>query len=359
MGFYELAEKALALEKAGRKVVRLNVGDTNLPTPQCAIDAAVGSLKRSKSGYCSSAGLPELRQKIAEREGCDARNVVVGPGSKHLLYGLMSVLCKAGGTVAFPSPSWPAYGLACRQLGLKAHEIKTTFDARWEFRPAEALARRPKLLVICNPLNPTSTIYAEKTMTDTIAGAQEAGITVVLDEAYKGLAFRDVPRYEGGTVIRVRSFSKEFNMEGWRLGYAVAPEEVVKKLVSFNQVATTCTAPFVQMAGIACLEDEKAILEENRKAWRSRSEAAQKALAKAGFRFVKPDAGIYVFATHPGITDAEAFAAGLLETEVIAVAPGTEFGGYNSFIRICVNQPEDGLADATGRMGRFLEKGPT
>ncbi|NYZ73648.1 pyridoxal phosphate-dependent aminotransferase [Candidatus Micrarchaeota archaeon] len=355
MGFYELAEKALALEKEGKKVVRLNVGNTNLPTPRCATDAAVGSMERLKSGYCSSAGLPELRQKIAEREGCDVDNVVVGPGSKHLLYGLLSTLCRKGDTVSFPAPYWPAYGLSCRQLGLKAHEIKTTLDTRWEFEPAKVMARRPKLLLICNPLNPTSTIYAEKTMRDAIAGAQDAGMHVVLDEAYKGLAFRDVPRYEGETVIRVRSFSKEFSMEGWRLGYVVASEEVAKKLISFNQVSVTCVAPFVQQAGIACLENEKAILEENRKAWLSRSEAAQNALAKAGFRFAKPDAGIYVFATHPDMKDSCSFAMDLLDRESIAVVPGSEFGGYNSFVRICVNQPEDVLADAIGRMGRYLE----
>src|SRR5512137_1267656 len=101
--FYELAEKALALEKAGRKVTRLNVGDTNLPTPERAIEAGLNRMRQMKSGYGSSAGLPELRERIAAREGCDTKNVVIGPGSKHLLFGLMSVLCKRGDTVAFPS----------------------------------------------------------------------------------------------------------------------------------------------------------------------------------------------------------------------------------------------------------------
>jgi aspartate aminotransferase len=352
MGFYELAELALALERSGKKVVRLNVGDTNIPTPECAVEAAVARLRRSKSGYGPSAGLPELRQKIAEREGCEVKNVVVGPGSKHLLYGIMSVLCKKGDRAAFPSPYWPAYSLACGQLGLKANAMDANLDAKWDFNPEDM--EKAKVLLICNPLNPTSTVYPEKLIRGAIGAAADKGAHVVLDEAYRGLAFNEIPEYGGDNVIRVRSFSKEFSMEGWRLGYAIAPEDVAKKLIAFNQITATCVAPFVQEAGIACLENESEILAESRKAWRLRTDAVQKALAEAGFRFAKPDAGIYVFATHPAIRDSGAFAMSLLEKEGIAVAPGTEFGGYKTFIRICVNQPEGTLRDAIGQIGRFL-----
>ncbi|MFH0885317.1 MAG: pyridoxal phosphate-dependent aminotransferase [Candidatus Micrarchaeota archaeon] len=355
MGFYELAERALSLERSGKKVIRLNVGDTNLPTPQCAIEAALISLRKSKSGYGSSAGLPELRQKIAEREGCGIKNVVVGPGSKHLLYGLMSTLCKKGDKVAFPSPYWSAYSLACGQLGLKMGKMISTLGARWNFEPAEI--GRAKMLLICNPLNPTSTVYPEELVYKAISDASRGGTHVVLDEAYKGLAFGKIPDYSGESVIRVRSFSKEFSMEGWRLGYAVAPEDVAKKLIAFNQITATCVAPFVQAAGIACLGNELALLAACKKAWLSRTEAAQKALSDAGFKFAKPEAGIYIFATHTAIRDSGAFALSLLEKEGIAVAPGTEFGNHKKFIRICVNQPEEVLKDAIGRIGTYLKRG--
>ena len=350
--FYELAEKALALEKEGRKVTRLNVGDTNLPTPERAIEAGLVRMRQSKSGYGSSAGLPELRERIAAREGCDIKNVVVGPGSKHLLFGLMSVLCKKGDTVAFPSPYWPAYRLACAQLELKAEPSATKMEDGWQLGPFDA--KKARMLMVCNPLNPTSTVYSEKSVRPLIDECQAAGTHVVLDEAYKGLSFRPIPRYEG--AIRVRSFSKEFNMEGWRLGYAIAPEDVAKKLIAFNQITATCVAPFVQAAGLACLEDEKEILSKNRKGWLSRSDAAQKALADAGFSFAKPEAGIYVFAMHPEIRDSGEFAVTLLEKEGIAVAPGSEFGGFASFVRICANRPEYVLADAISRMGRLLKQ---
>ncbi|MCI0503589.1 pyridoxal phosphate-dependent aminotransferase [Candidatus Micrarchaeota archaeon] len=360
MGFYELAEKALALERAGKKVVRLNVGDTNLPAPECATDAAVARLRKSKSGYGPSAGLPELRERIADREGCSAKNVVVGPGSKHLIYGLLSVLCSEGDTAAFPAPYWPAYPLACRQLGLKVKALESSLQSGWSFEPPEAGeggAAKAKILLICNPLNPTSTVYPEKLVREVVSDANREGAHVILDEAYKGLSFREIPRYDGERLIRVRSFSKEFSMEGWRLGYAVAPDEVAKRLIAFNQITATCVAPFVQEAGIACLADEKRVLDDARSIWISRANEAGKALADCGFRFAKPEAGIYVFATHPAIKDSGKFALSLLDSEGIAVAPGSEFGPYEKFIRICVNQQLETLHDAISRMGRFLATG--
>ncbi|MEW6748601.1 MAG: pyridoxal phosphate-dependent aminotransferase [Candidatus Micrarchaeota archaeon] len=345
-GFYGLAERALALEKAGKKIVRLNVGDTNLPTPQCAIEAALASLEEERAGYCPAAGLPGLREAIAKREGCEPSEVVVGPGSKLLIYGLMSMLCKQGDAISFPSPYWPMYELAARQLGLEAKAPESSMEDGWAFDPADIDGN--KLTIICNPLNPTSTIYDEKLVQEAIGRCQEENSFLLLDEAYKALAFDKLPRYEG--AIRVRSFSKEFNMEGWRLGYAVVPEHIAEKLTAFLQITATCTAPFVQKAGIACLENEKGIIAGNLKVWRSRSAVAAKALSENGFRFAKPEAGIYIFATHDGIKDSEKYATELMEKEGIVVSPGSSFGGYTDFIRICVNQPEDALMDAITRM---------
>ncbi|HSB46759.1 MAG TPA: pyridoxal phosphate-dependent aminotransferase [Candidatus Bilamarchaeum sp.] len=348
MGFYELAERALALEREGRKIVRLNVGDTNLPTPLCAVEAAATRMRQGKSGYGPSAGLQELREAVAGREGCKAANVVVGPGSKHLIYGLMSILCRGGDSVAFPSPHWPMYELACSQLGLKMNALQSGEADGWMF-DASGL-RGAKLSIICNPLNPTSTIYREKEIEAAIEEAQREGTHVILDEAYKGLAFREIPVFEG--AIRVRSFSKEFNMEGWRLGYAVAPEDVAKRLTAYNQITATCVAPFVQEAGRAALAEEKKILEGNRRIWKKRAEAAAKALSDAGFRFAKPEAGIYLFASHENVKDCEKFSLALLEKEGVCVAPGTGFGNYRKHIRICVNQEEQVLEAAIAKMGR-------
>ncbi len=358
MGFYELAEKALGLERNGKKLVRLNVGDTNMPAPKCAVRAAVAALKKAGTGYGSAAGLQELRERIAAREGCDAGEVVIGPGSKQVIFALLSVLCGRDGTVAYPTPNWPAYELGARQLGLRISAVRTLPGDSWRLPdPLPEEVRDAGVLILCNPLNPASTVYEPDAVSSAIGQATELrgqkGGYVILDEAYKGLAFSAIPRYDGENVIRVRSFSKEFSMEGWRLGYAVAPADVVKKVVAFNQATITCVPEFVQRAGIACLEDE-GIVAGHREVWRARSLAAQRALRAAGFSFAKPGAGIYVFATHEKLRDADGFAMKLLEKEGVVVAPGSDFGGYGRFVRICVNQPAAVLEDAIARMGKTL-----
>ncbi|VVC01728.1 Aspartate aminotransferase [uncultured archaeon] len=340
--FYELAEKINAMGKSGKKVVKLNIGDTNLPTPQEALAAAKNAMANATAGYGTAAGLPELRRLAAEREGCGIENIVIGPGSKHLIYGLLSVLAAKGGKVAVPAPNWPMYAMACRQLGLGFLPAKTGMEGNWQF---DAIPNSG-VTIICNPNNPTSTIYTADSVGKAIAGA--AG-HVILDEAYKGLAFGSIPAFD---CIRVRSFSKEFNMENWRLGYAVAPANVAKKLISYNQITCTCVPEFVQAAGVACLENEKGILVANRKIWKARMDAAVSAMRKAGFLFAPQKSAMYVFATHREITDGGKFAAKLLEKGV-AVAPGNDFG-EKKYFRVACNREPEVLKAAVEKMAEAL-----
>ena len=140
-------------------------------------------------------------------------------------------------------------------------------------------------------------------------------------------------------------------MENWRLGYLIAPQEIVQKVVKFNQITETCVPPFVQAAGIACLQNEKELLWENRKIWKVRADAATKALRKEGFKFAAPQAPMYAFATHDCIADAGKYAMRLLEEKGVAVAPGNDFGGFSKFFRITLNQKEEVLEEAIAKMG--------
>ncbi|MFA5106559.1 MAG: pyridoxal phosphate-dependent aminotransferase [Candidatus Micrarchaeia archaeon] len=347
--FYQIAEKALALEAQGKKIARLNVGDTNIPTPRCAIEAAEKEMEKGKSAYVSSAGLMELREAIARREKCGVENVVVGPGSKHLIYGLLTMLAGKGGKVAFPAPYWPAYMIASRQLGLKVTTQEARLENNWEF----GTLPKADVAVICNPLNPTSTVYSETSIRRAVEEAQANGTALLLDEAYKGIAFEKIPDYKG--AIRVRSFSKEFNMENWRLGYVVAPKDIAERIIRYNQATATCVSPFVQKAGLACLENEKGILAGNVKIWKSRMSAAAKAMKAEGFEFAMPQSGMYVFARHPHVKDAAAYAMGLLDKGV-AIAPGDDFGAGKEFFRICANVEPERLEKAIEIMGQAAGK---
>lgn len=345
MSFYDLAERAYAL---GPDAIRLNIGDTLLPSPPEAVEAAVRSLGARKASYVSAAGLASLRGAIARREGCGVENVVVGPGSKSLLFALTSVLCKPGDKVAVPLPAWPAYELISRQLGLEFVGLPSRLEQGWSFDPAGVDGAR--LVILCNPANPTSIVYPPALVEATLARARAAGAEVVLDEAYRGLAFEPMPVPD---AVRVRSFSKEFSLEGWRLGYLVAPAPLAARVVAFNQITATCVAPFVQEAGEACLANEERILDAARALWSERARVACEAMGEAGFRFARPQAGLYLFAAHERIADGYGFAERLLEQEV-AVAPGSAFGPYPDFVRICLNQPEPLLREAVRRMRAVL-----
>ncbi len=351
MSFYAIVEKAFAMEQAGKRIVPLHIGDTNLPTPASAIRAATEFLSNKRSLYGPGAGLRQLRERIARREGCAVENVVVGPGSKHLLFGLLSVLGKPGMRIAIPAPGWPAYALMARQLRLEPVSLPTSLESGWLFDPEAA--RGCGLFMLCNPQNPTSTVYPAELVERTLAIAREAGGQVILDEAYKGLAFEPMPRIDG--ALRVRSFSKEFSMEGWRLGYAVAPAPVAAALTGFNQITATCVADFVQLAGISCLEEEEQILGAVRATWKRRSLAGQAALRAAGFQFAAPQGGMYVFATHPKLRDADKLGERLLERGV-AIAPGSGFGDYPRFVRLCLNQEPAVLEQAIRQLAEAIDE---
>ncbi len=351
MSFYELAEKAMELERQGKRIIRLNIGDTNLPTDPRVIDAAVQDLKATKAKYGPAAGLPELRKLLAEKEGCEAENIVIGPSSKYLIFALMSTLAQKGDRVVLPTPTWPAYEMVCKQLSLETVKLETKMENNWDFGSPDL--EGAKILIICNPVNPTSTIHREESIRAAIREAEKKGTCVILDEAYKDLAFALIPRYDG--AVRVRSFSKEFNMEGWRIGYAVAPKEIGKKLVSFIQITATCVPHFVQKAAMAALDNEESIRQNNLAIWKNRMEIIGSKLSAAGFRFAKPGAGIYFFLTHDRIEDSDRFALEMLDKGV-AVSPGSAFGGYKRFFRICANQEEKVLEEAIAIMAKTLSE---
>lgn len=345
--FYEIAERAFAKEAAGERVIRLNVGDSFLPTPACAIDAAVRSLRDEKATYGPAMGLLSLRERIAVREGCHVDQVVVGPGSKHLLFGLVSVLRKR---VAVPTPCWPAYELICSHAGVPFHPIETTLTRRWQLDVDAIDLSEVGALILCNPCNPTSTIYEERSVRALLDKANQTGTQVILDEAYRGVSFETIPSYP---AIRVRSFSKEFSMEGWRLGYALVPAGMASRLQSFLHVTTTCVPLFTQRAALAVLDQEQALRAQAVAIWKRRAEAATDALRRRGFSFCDPQAAMYVFATHPLLDDAEQYALRLVQRGVV-VAPGTGFGDYRRFVRVCFNQQPAVLEEAVELMAQTL-----
>lgn len=344
--FYQLTEEVIRREAAGQEIIKLHIGSTNLATPKAAVEAAVGYLRNSRSGYGSAAGQQAFLQALAEREKRSVSEIAVGPGSKQLLFALASVSKRRRFVTA--APYWPAYELIAKQLGMEFVAMPCKLEEQW--RLPDFNSSNDDFIVLANPGNPTSCLVESVSFARWIERAKGNGGMVVVDEAYRGIAFREQPQWP---AIRLRSFSKEFNMEGFRVGYVVSEPDLIKQLVAFNQITITCVPPFVQCAAEACLLDERELLAEHQQIWRRRIAVLAAGLKRLGFEFVEPDSGMFIFARHPSIANSNDFTLGLLEHGV-SVSPGLGFGDYPQFLRLSASEEPEKLERACEIIGKYL-----
>jgi aspartate aminotransferase len=346
--FYQLVEDSFQLERAGRKLTKLHIGSTGLAVPKPALEFLKSLPQDTLAPYGPGAGLAEFRKIAAERENVSPDQIVVGPGSKFLIYSFLLTSKPTISELVIPAPFWPAYILMAESLGISVRVVPTKFEENWEIKD---LNLKPNSVVmLCNPLNPTSTTLSDSSFKSLIQQAKDSSSKLVFDEAYRDLAFSPI---KNSGEIRIRSFSKEFNMEGWRLGYAVLPEPLAKQLSSIVHITTSCVSSLVQKVGIACLENRKNILESHVGIWKDRLSALSGALKSSGFSFVEPQSGMYIFATHPKLEGCENFCRKALDKGVV-VSPGSAFGPYQNFIRISASAEANQLVEAASVLASVL-----
>jgi aspartate aminotransferase len=357
MKLYEFAEKVHAAKaqafSANLPFTSLFLGELDAPTPAAIVRAGRLSLQNGRTKYGSAYGETPLRQAIAADHDVPLERVIITPGSKFAIFAIIRELAGAkpkdgrpAGRVVTIYPHWPGFAAICGELGVELTLVRTTLENGWvpsEKEVEDALlsvnGSAARLLILCNPSNPTSTILPAKTVSKLIALARAKGVPVLLDEAYKHLAFKTLktpadPNDDG--VIIAGSFSKRLAMTGWRCGYLVAPPALDHKLAGLAQSSYSCVPPFVQDAALAGLS-KPGIPRKFAREFKARAEAAARVLAEAGWEVVPPQAGFYAFARKKGL-DSDAFVMSLLSKENIAIAPGTAFG-YPEFLRISLSLP--------------------
>jgi len=354
---YELSEKLYKMENEGKKVIRLDIGEPDWRPPLSARRALLNSLRDGRDKYASSAGEPELRRKIAELHGCDAGNIVVTPGSKWGIFTLLKLHLKPGDNAVIFSPHWPAYGLICNSLGanLRRVNLRSEDDWRIDFASLEnAIDSKTKMIILNSPCNPTSHAWGESEERHVLELAEERGIPVLADDAYRDLCFRKrrEKQIEENLLI-TNTFSKTFGMTGWRIGYIVVPTEVARKVVKLNQITVNNVPVFLQMAALAALEQKERFAGKIRRICRKRAEMAAGLLARR-MHFTHPNAGFYLFPRLPEHVDVDRFMCKLLENG-IAVAPGSAFGEYKWHVRISLCKKERVLKRALERIAELVE----
>jgi aspartate aminotransferase len=357
---YEINEKALRLESEGKKIIRLNLGDPDLATPNEIIEAAYASMKAGKTKYSSSYGENKLREKLAELHGVKAENVVITPGSKWGVFATMFLMMNGGGNVIIPTPYWTAYELIAKALGAHVKLLRTEMENDWKVdldKLESLIDKETRMIILNNPNNPTSKVMDAETLDGIVDIANKKGVTILSDEIYGTISFvkpKSILEYDGNrTHILSNGFSKTFTMTGWRIGYIIANKQLIDNITKLNQITINNVPVFIQEAALKGLEMEKQLATTIKDEYQERAKMASKTLAKAGFLFTKPEAPFYVFPKRQGL-NSEKFTLDLLDKGV-AIAPGTAFGDYKEHFRISLTAPRDEIKTGLNIISEALE----
>jgi aspartate/methionine/tyrosine aminotransferase len=351
---FEVLARAKALEAAGRRVVHMEIGEPDFDTPEHIKRAGIRAIEENYSHYTPSAGIPELRETIADYatrlRGLPTpftrENVVVGAGAKPIIWNLLSALLNPGDELVYASPAYPAYASAASYLGAAVIPIHLLETRGWRLDLDELAARvgpRTKAVVINSPHNPTGGVLTRGDLETIAALAHQHDFLVVSDEIYSRniydapfVSITQIPGMQDRTVI-VDGFSKAYAMTGWRLGYAIAPEPIAKAITLFNNNTFSCVATFVQHAGIAALTGDDAPVQRMNAIFRQRRDAIVAGLnALPGVSCTVPEGAFYAFPNVSQIaSDDRHLAQWLLDHAGVACLGGSSFGaagqGYLRF----------------------------
>ncbi|MFO1313446.1 MAG: pyridoxal phosphate-dependent aminotransferase [Burkholderiales bacterium] len=367
----EVQTAARALEAAGRTVVHMEIGEPDFPTPAPVIAAAQKAIAAGDLYYTSALGLPALREAIArhyhDHYGVDvpAERIVVTAGSSAALLLVLALLVNRDDRILMADPNYPCNRHFVRVMEGEPVGVPVGPDTNYQLDASLIGAHwdaRTRGALIASPSNPTGTAVDHAELRR-IAGAVAArGGHLIVDEIYLGLTYGSKPRSVldiTQDAFVISSFSKYFNMTGWRLGWLVAPEGCVRDIEKLAQNLYISPASPSQRAALACFEPATlAIVEARRRAFEARRDFLVPALASLNFRIpVTPTGGFFVYADTSALADdSERFCRDALEGCGVAFTPGIDFGVHRAreHVRFAYTIDDAKLADGIERLSRYL-----
>ena len=367
----EIQSLARDLEGGGADVIHLEIGEPDFRTPQPVVDAAKRALDNERMFYTSARGIEPLREAIAgfyrDRHGLEvpASRIVVTAGSSAALLLAFGVLLDSGDEVLLADPGYPCNRHIMRTLGAVPRAVATSPATGYQL--TAALARKhwgpaTRMAMVASPSNPTGTLVDAAEVRALAALAREKGGTLLVDEIYHGLTYGvDPPTAleEGEDILVVNSFSKYFQMTGWRLGWLVAPQALVRRIETLAQNLFISPSAVAQHAALACFTPATLdIVEARRRELDERRRFLVPALERLGFKVpVFPQGAFYVYADCSALAaDSFDFARRILTQAHVAVTPGKDFGVNQPerHIRIAYTQPVARLEEAISRIARLI-----
>jgi aspartate/methionine/tyrosine aminotransferase len=369
----EIQTRARALEALGHEVIHLEVGQPDFLTPPQIVNAAKAALDTIPMNYTSACGITPLREAIATHYktafgvNVDPASVVVTAGSSAALLLAFGVLLNAGDEVLMADPGYPCNRHFIRTLEAIPTSIAVDADTDYQLNAqhvADHWSARTVATLIASPANPTGTVVSAVEMAKIAAATRARGGTLIVDEIYNGLTYDSAPASvlqlaDCDDVFVINSFSKYFQMTGWRLGWMIVPEKYRRAVEILAQNLFISPPANPQYAALAGFSSETiALLEERRSILRERRNFLLAQLPSLGFSIpVVPQGAFYIYADSSAIApDSDLLARRILDEAQIAITPGKDFGNHaaSRHLRIAYTQPVETLAIAIERLRRIL-----
>lgn len=367
--------KAQALKAQGREIISLAVGQPDFGTPRHVCEAAKAALDEGFTRYTPVPGIPELREGVAAYygrfygAGATGDNTIISNGGKQVLYNLFMALLNQGDEVLIPAPYWVSYPAMVQLADGVAVFVPTTADQNFLVTlDALEAARTDKtrMLILNSPSNPTGCCYTQIQLEAIAAWAREKNIFIVSDEVYDRLVYAPAEpaslaktwEAHPETIAIVGALSKSFCMTGWRVGYALAHETLIKALSKIQGQSTSNINSIAQKAALAGLTGSWDIVDEMKRAFVRRRDIAYEAITGWGAQCPKPDGAFYLFPVldrfyTADAPDSAAMCAKLLDEAGVALVPGSAFGD-DACIRFSYAVDDDTLHAALERVGKVL-----
>ena len=366
--------KASEMERQGRDIIHLEIGDTDFDTPSSIVEEAYAQLKAGKTHYCPSAGVLELREAACEWLSRDGRGayspdeIVVGPGGKPFLYYTIMATAGPGDEVIYPDPGFPVYESVALYAGAKPVPLPILEENNFRFTPDDLRARvtdKTRLLILNYPHNPTGGTLTRNELEAIAEIAVENDIIVLSDEVYahmlfegEHVSFGTLPGMRERTIM-LETFSKTYAMTGWRLGFIAAPTALAEPLAQLITNSVSCVPPFIQLAGAkGLLEDQtesRAMMDD----FRRRRDIFISGLNEVeGMSCQYPDGAFYAFPNVSRIPmSADDFADYLLDEVGVATLPGSAFGVHaEGHLRMCFANSVENLERAVDRIADAVKR---
>jgi aspartate/methionine/tyrosine aminotransferase len=369
---FSVLARARELERSGRSIVHLEIGEPDFDTPPHVTAAGIAALEAGLTHYCPAAGLPELREAVATYFA-RTRNVSVSPeaclvatGAKPFLFFTVLATCGPGDEVLLPDPGFPIYESAVRYAGATPVPVRLLPEDAFALDPdrlAACLTPRTRLVILNAPHNPTGGSLDAPSAARVADALEQTDAWILTDEVYAQLQY-DEPfcsPVAGGRLLErtilLDGASKTYAMTGWRCGFAAVPSALIEPLVRFFVNSTSCVPPFVQHAVVAALEGPQDSVAAMREEFRRRRAFVVEALnAIPAVTCGLPSGAFYAFPDVRSVpVPSDELAARLLEKAGVAALSGTAFGpGGDGFLRISYANSPENLRDGLGRIAAFF-----